>query len=376
MPWTPPSASARVVWPTMDDLRAVPSAPLTVAAGQAACTALDISANVAAAAGLVRRAADQGAALLVLPELFLTGYELPAILADPQTYTLSPADLRLDPLATACAQTRTAVVVGAPTRDPQSGGLHISALVLGRDGRFAVQYDKQHVDPAERAAGFSPGASGCTLTLDGWRLGLGICWDSSYPEHARAAALDGCHAYLVGAMFGRGRGAHRRHGLPGAGTGQRQLRRGRQPQRAQRPVPRRWPQCRLEPGRHLARRRGYRRPRPGHRPSGSGGPGACTGRGSGTGRCPHAAPRSALAAASPSTETTEAGTMDDRTGPTSAATPVRAVTQSAAVERPSRRQGRGAPGDNRMVPHQFVDHARGDAAVLQPRRGGVDCSWR
>jgi predicted amidohydrolase len=210
MPWTPPSASARVVWPTMDDLRAVPSAPLTVAAGQAACTALDISANVAAAAGLVRRAADQGAALLVLPELFLPGYELPAILADPQTYTLSPADLRLDPLATACAQTRTAVVVGAPTRDPQSGGLHISALVLGRDGRFAVQYDKQHVDPAERAAGFSPGASGCTLTLDGWRLGLGICWDSSYPEHARAAALDGCHAYLVGAMFGRGRGAHRR----------------------------------------------------------------------------------------------------------------------------------------------------------------------
>ena len=43
----------------------------------------------------------------------------------------------------------------------------------------------------------------------GWRLGLGICWDSSYPEHARAAALDGCHAYLVGAMFARGRGAHK-----------------------------------------------------------------------------------------------------------------------------------------------------------------------
>jgi 5-aminopentanamidase len=192
----------------MDDLRAAPAGPLTVAAGQAACAALDVHANVAAAAELVRRAAGQGADLLVLPELFLTGYELQAIAADPGTWTLGPGDPRLEPLATACARTRTAVVVGAPTRDP--GSLHISALVLDRDGRFAARYDKQHVDPAERAAGFGPGASGSTITLAGWRLGLGICWDASFPEHARAAALDGCHAYLVGAMFARGRGAHKR----------------------------------------------------------------------------------------------------------------------------------------------------------------------
>jgi predicted amidohydrolase len=194
----------------MNDLRAVPSGGLTVAAGQAACTALDIPENVAVAADLVRRAAEEGADLLVLPELFLTGYELPAIVAEPGTLTLSATDHRLDTLASACAETRTAVVVGAPTRDSESGSLHISALVLGRDGRFAAQYDKQHVDSAERVAGFSPGTSGCTLTLVGWRLGLGICWDSSYPEHARAAALDGCHAYLVGAMFPQGRGDHKR----------------------------------------------------------------------------------------------------------------------------------------------------------------------
>jgi 5-aminopentanamidase len=78
----------------MKDLRAVPATQLTVAAGQAACTALDVPANIAATAALVRRAADQGADLLVLPELFLTGYELTAIVADPQTYTLNPADPR------------------------------------------------------------------------------------------------------------------------------------------------------------------------------------------------------------------------------------------------------------------------------------------
>lgn len=194
----------------MDSLHPRPRGPLTVAAGQEICAALDVAANVAVAAEAVRRAADQGADLLVLPELFLTGYELPGITADPEAHTLSAADPRLDPLAAACAETRTAAVAGAPTRDPESGRLHISALVLGRDGRFAARYDKQHATANERAAGFSPGTSGCTLILDGWRLGLGICWDSGYPEHARAAALDGCHAYLVGAMFGRGSGAHQR----------------------------------------------------------------------------------------------------------------------------------------------------------------------
>ncbi|NJC68747.1 carbon-nitrogen hydrolase family protein [Planosporangium thailandense] len=193
----------------MDDLRAAPGAPLTVAAGQATCAALDIRANVAVAADLVRRAADRGAALLVLPELFLTGYELPAIVAEPRTYTLGPADARLDPLAAACAGTGTAVVVSAPTLDPGSGRPRISALVLDRAGRFAAQYDKQHIDPTERAVGFEPGAGGCTVTIDGWRFGLAICWDSSFPEHARAAALDGCHGYLIGALFNRDRGAHR-----------------------------------------------------------------------------------------------------------------------------------------------------------------------
>lgn len=194
----------------MDGPHALPAAPLTIAAGQASCAALDIPANVAAAAALVRRAADQGAQLLVLPELFLTGYELSGIVADVRTYPLSPTDPRLDPLSTACADTRTAVVAGAPSRAPESGELYISALVLGRDGRFVAQYDKQHPTATERLAGVSPGRSGCTLSLDGWRLGLGICSDSAYPEHARAAALDGCHAYLVGAMFDQGHGAHRR----------------------------------------------------------------------------------------------------------------------------------------------------------------------
>lgn len=48
------------------------------------------------------------------------------------------------------------------------------------------------------------------ISHSGWRLGLAVCRDSSFPEHARAAALDGCGAYLIAALFPGSRGAHRR----------------------------------------------------------------------------------------------------------------------------------------------------------------------
>ena len=70
---------------------------------------------------------------------------------------------------------------------------------------MVARYDKQH-QYGEEPKVFRPGTAGCTLELDGWRLGLGVCYDSGFPEHARAAALDGCHAYLVGALFFAGGG--------------------------------------------------------------------------------------------------------------------------------------------------------------------------
>lgn len=174
------------------------NAPLTVAAGQATCAPLDIAANVATAARLVRRAADHGVELLILPELFLTGHELTAIVVEPAKYAVSETDSRLDPLADACADTRTAVVVGAPTWE--DGEVHNSAHVIGRGGAPVGRYDKQNTTATERAAGISRGTLGHTVTIDSWRVGLGISTDAARPEHARAAARDGCQAYVVSGL--------------------------------------------------------------------------------------------------------------------------------------------------------------------------------
>ncbi|PYC82663.1 carbon-nitrogen hydrolase family protein [Streptomyces tateyamensis] len=187
---------------------ALPSRVLRIAAAQAPVLPGDVEANAARAAELVDLAAAAGARLVVFAEKFLTGYDPELIATDPVRYTVTADDPRLAPIAAACRTHAVTAVLGAATRD-EAGVLRISALVLGPDGAPLARYDKQHQYGMEPAV-FAAGSAGLTLVLDGWRLGLGICYDSGFPEHARAAALDGCHAYLVGALFGTGVGRRQR----------------------------------------------------------------------------------------------------------------------------------------------------------------------
>jgi predicted amidohydrolase len=47
------------------------------------------------------------------------------------------------------------------------------------------------------------------MHVDGWTFGLGICYDGCFPEHGRAAAVDGADGYLVPSGYLEG-SAHRR----------------------------------------------------------------------------------------------------------------------------------------------------------------------
>ena len=174
--------------------------PLTVAAVQATPGPGDVAANASMAARLVRRAADAGASVAVLPELFLCAYHPPTLYASvapdvPARADGSVDDARLDPLREAAREHGIVVVVGASVRHAD-GRRTCSALVVDRDGAVVVGYDKQNLCGADEKALFAPGDRGATVEVDGWRLGLGICYDGCFPEHARAAAADGVLGYL------------------------------------------------------------------------------------------------------------------------------------------------------------------------------------
>lgn len=169
---------------------------LRVAAAQARSVPGDLAANVATAASSVAAAADRGARVVVLPELLLTGY-------DPDAWThdasLGVDDPALGPLCATAAARSVVVVVGAAVRRALDEST-LSALVLDAEGRVRAAYDKQHLSGPEREF-FTAGTGGTTLVVDGWRLGVGICYDGCFPEHAGAAADDGASAYLCPAAY-------------------------------------------------------------------------------------------------------------------------------------------------------------------------------
>jgi predicted amidohydrolase len=179
----------------------VSAASVRVAAAQATSVPGDVDANVRTAVALVAAAADEGVRLVVLPELFLTGYA-------PETWSPDIAvtvdDPRLVPLHDAARERDVVVVAGAAVRrsapeDPDPR-VTLSLLVADPTGGLSAPYDKQHLFAGERAF-FTPGDHGASIEVDGWELGLGICYDGCFPEHAAAAARDGAMAYLCPSAY-------------------------------------------------------------------------------------------------------------------------------------------------------------------------------
>jgi 5-aminopentanamidase len=163
---------------------------------------------------LLARAAGEGARLVVFPELFLPAYDYDALCADPGGTFLRVDDgdrvddARLDALREEARRHRAVVVVGAALRR-ESGRRTLSSLVIDAEGAAIAAYDKQQLWGPDEAEIFAPGEMGETLVLGDWRLGLGVCYDGCFPEHGRAAALDGAHGYLCPGAFLRG-SEHRR----------------------------------------------------------------------------------------------------------------------------------------------------------------------
>ncbi|MDH6575345.1 carbon-nitrogen hydrolase family protein [Kitasatospora sp. MAP5-34] len=167
---------------------------LTVAVAQPACAGLDVAANSAVHAEVVRAA---GARLVVFPELSLTGYDLTAP-------AIAPDDARLAPITAACRETGSTALICAAVTEPggsEPGGTEsIALLALTGEGTTVVHRKMYlHGQEIER---FTPGAEHSVLELDGVRIGLAICADVSVPQHAADTAALGIDAYLGSTLYG------------------------------------------------------------------------------------------------------------------------------------------------------------------------------
>ncbi len=166
---------------------------VTVACTQMHCS-WDLEANIARAEALVHRAADAGAQIILLQELF----ETPYFCIDEQNkhFDLAhpigeqPTIRRLQAIA------RERKLVLPVSFFERAGQVHYNSVaVVDADGRIAGHYRKSHIPdfPAyEEKFYFSPGDTGFQAIDTRYaRIGVGICWDQWFPEAARAMVLKG-----------------------------------------------------------------------------------------------------------------------------------------------------------------------------------------
>jgi N-carbamoylputrescine amidase len=177
---------------------------LTVGLVQMRC-AVEPEANLERALALVRRAADEGARVVCLPELFCSQYFCQR--QDPAVFDLAesipgPSSERL----ARAAREAGVVVVGSLFERRTAGVYHNTAVVLDADGRMLGIYRKMHIpdDPLYfEKYYFTPGDLGFQAfdTRFG-RLGVLVCWDQWYPEAARLTALRGAQLLVYPTAIG------------------------------------------------------------------------------------------------------------------------------------------------------------------------------
>jgi N-carbamoylputrescine amidase len=176
----------------------------TLAATQMACS-WDADANIATAERLVRQAADQGAQVILLQELFQTPYFCQEQRAD---YLRLARPIATDRAVQHFATIAKALNVVLPISYFESAGeaAYNSLAILDADGALLWNYRKSHIpqNPGyEEKFYFSPGDTGFrAIQTRHARIGCGICWDQWFPETARSLALQGAEVLMFPTAIG------------------------------------------------------------------------------------------------------------------------------------------------------------------------------
>lgn len=176
---------------------------LTVAQVQMRVTR-DKAENIAAACRLIRRAAEQGAEFVMLPEMFCCPYENGAFRPYGEEQD-GPAQRALSALAAALG----IWIVGGSIPELEENRVYNTSFVYDSAGRQVARHRKMHLFDISVEGGqtfresdtLSPGGEITVFDTPWGKMGLCICFDLRFEELARLMALRGARVIFVPAAF-------------------------------------------------------------------------------------------------------------------------------------------------------------------------------
>ncbi|MCQ4085556.1 N-carbamoylputrescine amidase [Saccharibacillus sp. JS10] len=175
-----------------------------VAATQMSCT-WDIEDNIRKAEALVRKAAAEGAQVILLQELFETPYFCQKEKAEYYQYA---TELESNKAINHFKQIAKELQVVLPISfyEKKNYARYNTLAMIDADGEILGTYRKSHIPDGpgyEEKFYFNPGDTGFKVWNTRYgKVGVGICWDQWYPEAARAMALMGAEILLYPTAIG------------------------------------------------------------------------------------------------------------------------------------------------------------------------------
>lgn len=167
----------------------------------------DVAANLEATMRLCDLAAQEGATFIALPENFgFLGSE-----TDKRALA-KPIDGHpfLRPLCELASKKNVSILAGSiPEQSPDPDRPFNTSVMIGSDGHLVASYRKIHlfdidipngVTYAESSA-VTPGEVLCLAPLDGFTVGLSVCYDLRFPELYRGLVARGADVLTVPAAF-------------------------------------------------------------------------------------------------------------------------------------------------------------------------------
>lgn len=167
------------------------------------CVQMDVCAaepeqNFARAEELIRESAKSRPDVILLPELWNTGFAPKAI--DPMQADEDGA--RTKALCGSLAKELGANIVAGSVLAKKGDALLNTAYVFNRLGDCVAEYDKTHLfSLSGEGESYAAGDRLVTFPLDGVTCGILICYDLRFPELCRALALDGAKILFIPAEW-------------------------------------------------------------------------------------------------------------------------------------------------------------------------------
>ena len=139
----------------------------------------------------MQEAAENKADILLLPECFITGYDLPMSYEK----SISDDDENIKRICNSAKENNIGVVLTSFTKgskQPQN-----TAFVISKSGEILMKYSKVHTCDFADEKDVEAGTEFKVCDFDGIKLGIMICYDREYPESARILMLKGAEIILV-----------------------------------------------------------------------------------------------------------------------------------------------------------------------------------